>query len=603
MSKRAIKGVRATFRDALREIEARSGPADPEPHLERAGVKPGQWPGAPMGRLPPNCPVVPLGKDGTISYLIDTLGQLTAVDAATWSKKIIIDLFALSPNYPYWAWPRYNAKTLTINGLEADEACACLVNAAARRGLFNPVDRVRGRGGWTDRAGRFIWHSGEHLWTVDGGRLLAAAPGEIDGVFYPRRPPIVTPWEEPVDTDDTPAHQLLADLGSWTLERTALDPVLVLGWLGCAFMGGALPWRPTLFVTGDRGVGKSTLQSVVKGILSDALHATADTTAAGIYQRINQDCLPVAVDELEADADNRKVIAVLKLARLAASGAMMFRGGQDHAGVEFRAMNCFLFGAINPPPLAPQDRSRMAIVNLGRLDKGKTGGSEPRVSEVTGRMLLRQLMQAWPRFRPALDGWRRVLWGAGLDARAQDTYGTLLAVAELLLGPEAMEEAGLPVTDELRIGQAIREATAAERAEQKDNWRGALEHLFGSAIDAWRGGERPMVGAVLEDLRSGELALKFARERLAAAGLGLRDKGQAAPGYALAVPADHPQLAKLYAGTVWGAGVWAPALRQAPPEIVLRFSDSRGLIKIAGQVKRCLFVDLEAYERLCEEGG
>ncbi|WP_163359483.1 hypothetical protein, partial [Escherichia coli] len=81
------------------------------------------------------------------------------------------------------------------------------------------------------------------------------------------------------------------------------------------------------FITGDYGQGKSTLQAIIKEVIGDALHATADTTPAGIYQRVKQDCLPVAVDELEADADNRRAVGVVRLARLAASGGVMYRGG------------------------------------------------------------------------------------------------------------------------------------------------------------------------------------------------------------------------------------------------------------------------------------
>ncbi|WP_163284468.1 hypothetical protein, partial [Enterobacter hormaechei] len=70
-----------------------------------------------------------------------------------WGKKILLDLFAHQPNYLTWAWPRLSApkdgKPSRINGLEVDDACACLLKAASTRGLFAPVDRVRGRGAWT----------------------------------------------------------------------------------------------------------------------------------------------------------------------------------------------------------------------------------------------------------------------------------------------------------------------------------------------------------------------------------------------------------------------------------------------------------------------
>lgn len=607
------KIVKALFGEARAKLARAELPEDPAPNIPRRfdggdEIGAGQWPGAPVDKLPPGCPVVPLGIDGTVAYFIDSKGQVVAVDRGEWNKKTLMQLFALQPNYLTWAWPRLSAKTFAINGLEVDEACACLMKAAAARGLVAIADRVRGRGGWADKAGRFIWHSGDALWQVERGRLVASDPGEHDRVFYPTAANIVTPWPEPVPADESPAQRLLEDLKTWTWDRPRLDPILLLGWIGCAFLGGALPWRPTVFFTGDKGVGKSKLQSVIKAVLGEALHSAADTTAAGIYQRVKQDSLPVAVDELEAEADNRRVMAVVKLARLAASGAMMFRGGAEHKGVEFRACNAFAFSSINPPPLEPQDRSRIAILNLGRLDQKKIRGREIVIdADTCGRMILRGLMDAWPRFDDVLRDTERELYEAGLDTRHQNTYGTLVAVARLMLGDEGIEAAGLSVADNL--GQVLAGATALERAEQSENWRACLEHLFSAQIEAWKGGEKPTIGSVLEDLEhdvSPEAGLgtpeSEARRKLAAAGLGLKYRGEidGCEGFGLAVPPKGQALAKIFAGSKWSGGVWMSALKQAPPDVVLRGAElgSKAVVKINRSPERCVIVDLAAYDRL-----
>lgn len=614
MAAKGIKGVRAAFLDAERDLTARHVKPDPSPETKRAGKGAGAWDGAPVAKLPPLCPVTPLGKDGDNSYFVDTLGQLRTVNVNKWGKKVILDLFAETPNYVTWAWPRFS-KEGNINGVEVDDATSCLLKSASERGLFHPVDRVRGRGAWAVKAtGEFLWHSGETLWKVERGRLVGVPAGaEVDGVFYPRRPPLLDPWQQPVGHDDTPAHELLAAFRCWQWERPKLDPVLLLGWIGCALASGALGWRPALFVTGDRGQGKSTLQAIIKDIIGDALHATADTTPAGIYQRIKQDSLPVAVDELEADADNRRAMGVIKLARLAASGAVMFRGGSEHEGVEFQARNCFFFSSINPPPLGPQDRSRMALLNLRKLDQGGRAPAIAGAIDTFGRQLLRQIMDGWEVFERELENWKDAMRAAGLDGRAQDTYGTLLAMATLLLGHAAIEAAGIPIAADhaAELGEFVALATAAERADQVDNWRSCLEHLLQSAIEAWKGGEKPTIGRVLDALESNEEpeneiggALKWARARLEAAGLGIVPRSKVVPGadgWCLAVPTGpSPQLGKIYGGTVWGAGVWAHALKQGPADIVLR-DWKPGVVKINRVAVRCVLIDLAAFDR--ETGG
>lgn len=615
MVQRGIKGVRAHFTDAQERL-VREMPLDPPSNeVRRVGgmdVQPGRWPGAPVDRLPPNCPVIPLGVDGDHMFFVDTVGQMRSVKQL--DKKTLITLFALTPNFLQWAWPRWSAKTMTINGLEVDEAAACLAKACASRGLFSPQDKVRGRGAWRGANGSLIWHAGDRLFTMDGGRLRQANAGtDIGGVFYPRRPPIVEPWSERVTDDESPAQEIFAKLKTWNFERPLLDPVLILGWIGAAFLGGALDWRPSLFLTGGFGVGKSTLQAIFKTVLEDALLATTDTTQAGIYQRVRQDSLPVSVDELEADEDNRRGKKVIELARIAASGGMMLRGGAEHEGVQFEARNTFVFSAINPPPLGPQDRSRMAIINLGRLPQNIENVVLTGV-EVFGRQILRHLMDKWHDFPRLLQLWKDDLRGAGLDSRGQDTYGTLLALANLMIGDEAMAEAGIPVTERAELGRMIAAATSAERAEQVDNWRRCLEHLLGSTIDAWKGGEKPTIGGVLDAYEmeaptydAGDTPLSAARAKLAAAGLGLVLIEQQAdehgvkppPRPALAIPVSSPQLAKIFAGTIWSQGVWTGALKQAPQAIVLRGADVKP-VKINKVASRCVLVDLRAFDEATE---
>jgi hypothetical protein len=612
MAQRGLKGVRAAFADAaVKHVQAMDRP-DPPPEAERDGVPPGAWDGHPTARLPPGCTVVPLGVQGKTSFFISSTEELLAVQTNEWGKKMLIQLFATTPNYVTWAWPRFSApkagKASVINGVEVDDACACLMRAAAVKGLFDPVGRVRGRGAWVDRLGRLIWHSGEALWTVDNGKLKRSQPGEVDGVFYPRRPEILTPWPEPVDPSDTPAHKIFACLKSWTWERPLIDPVIMLGAIGVMFLSGALPWRPHVAATGDAGVGKSQLNMLLKGAMANVLIDAANTTEAGVRQHMGLDALPVAIDEFEGSEDNRRVNAILELARISASGGRMLRGGQDHKGVEFQARNAFFCSGINLPPMKAQDKSRFAVLNLGKLvipiDKDGRAVAPPAIGEHDGRMILRALMDAWGDFHRAFADWRVTLRGSGLDSRAQDTYGTLFAIAELLLGGDALEDAGLDLTEPRALGEMIAIATAAERADRVDNWRACLEHLLTVPIEAWKGGEKPTVGAVIEQLEAvpPAIELKYARERVAAAGLGLIEESDGVPHgkrrLVLAVPVTSPALARLFERTRWSGGGWSGALKQGrsegDPPIVRK--DAR-IVKINRVPAHCVLVDLQAYDK------
>jgi hypothetical protein len=79
---------------------------------------------------------------------------------------------------------------------------------------------------------------------------------------------------------------------------------------------------------------------------------------------LGKQTLPVFFDELEAEANNDRAQRVIKLARLASSEGVIFKGGSDHRATEFVARSCFYFTSILMPHMLSQDRNRMAILEL-----------------------------------------------------------------------------------------------------------------------------------------------------------------------------------------------------------------------------------------------
>jgi hypothetical protein len=330
------------------------------------------------------------------------------------------------------------------------------LSACNAKGIWSAAEKLRGRGAWLSMSGELLYHAGSRMQL--GGRDLPT--GEFEGHVYPARPAIPRPWSEPVDASSV--QLLMPLLRSWNWDRPDIDPILLLGWIGAAWLGAAAPKRPVAFIMGDKATGKSTLQELLKLLFGDALIQSADTTAAGIYQRIGLDCLPVAIDELEAKADFRRQQAIIDLARAAYSGALMLRGGDRHQGVEFQARSCFLFSSINAPPLAPQDLSRMAILRLKRLpaDHPKLTLDEPSLA-MQGRMILRRMIDQWHRFGQTYDAFKQELAATGMASRAQETFGVLLACADIILHDGWDEERLRTPTADRR-----RRACAMERADE-----------------------------------------------------------------------------------------------------------------------------------------
>lgn len=618
------KAIRAIFEDAKRAVDDSNSIHDPDPNLARDGVLPGRWDGYPGAKWPGadlGCHVRIIGRDasGTV-YLTTSTNDMRAVEKFDHAR--LMDIFAPYSNTIKFLFPAWGKQKVTdphteevtekmvVKRVERDLVVEAIYNEAARRPLFDPNSQHRGRGGWQDSQGNFIWHSGSYLWVSDGKRLERSRPAVHDNFLYTRMPTTIEPWQEPVSQEESPARRILDDLCTWNWQRPYLDPILVLGWLGVALMGGALKARPILFCTGGAGVGKSTLMELLRSVLAGAVTTTVNTTAAGIYQKSKLDSLAFLIDELESKPGSTRAEAVIELMRVAYTGGDISRGGQDHEATTFTARNAFGGFAINVPPLGAQDKTRMAILNLQRLDAMNGIGRAVRLSiETDGRMILRQIMDGWKAFQgDMLQYYWEELAPHGLDSRAIDTFGTLLASAELLVGREALEKVGLPMGEVNRVGEVVAAATRVERSENLDNWHKCLDHLFQSSVEAWRDGVRPTIGSVVEALLTDgkpyphSLNVDEARERLRLVGLGVvaRDKIPG-KGPMIAIPGEGPQLQRIFGDTEFQKGVWFSALKQAPPDVVLRDLGNAQKVKINGNTKHCLLIDLESFERFASK--
>lgn len=624
------KAIQAIYADSELRLEEQKAIEDPSPSEARkfpdpeAGeliIAPGKWKGAPHDTMPPGCPVRILGKKGETVYAVSATGEL--MEITRWDTPTMALLFAPYMNYMYWAWPAYSKEKKDpetgalipprVERLAKDQCVGCLINEAGRRGIFDPAEQRRGRGGWRTDAGQLVWHSGKYLWWTEkdprSGKstLKRVAPGEFEGYFYAQDSSILTPWQSEITLEDTPAHKMLGHLTTWNWQRGWLDPVLYLGWLVTSMMGAALSERPIIFVTGSHGIGKSTLHDYTKAVLGSTMISSANTTAAGIYQKLKYDSRPVMVDEFEAKARGDKEQAIIEIARIAYSGQNLDRGGQNHDGVSFTLRCSFGFSAIIPPPMTVQDRSRMAMLNLRKLTGKEV---EPVIEEEWGRMLLRQVLDGWQDYQLLLERWYRILHKAGFSARARETYGGLLAAAELAVGEVGLLVHGFPAVigtrtlDEEDFIIRLQHATRAEFIAQEEKWETVMDKVLSAPINNWKAGEKPTVGSVLElyELgltgRGGDAAIDIreARHRLALAGLWLFKAGDKTDGYCLAIPRSHDALEPVFRETEYRGGNWYHALKQAPEEIVpARWHDHT--VKMGKLSKYCLLVDMAAYEK------
>lgn len=604
--KKKVAAVTSAGRARLEIAGNRSAIRWPGKGLPFNDIMPGDWKEQGFtedtGCLPEGCPIRPLGYEGENYYFVDSKGQVFNTGDKALGVERVQKLFSRHEDFLCWAWPAYGKDGKKVNGFKAEEVRRDIYAAADVRGPWTPTDMVRGRGAWLSSDGRLVLHCGEYLWM--DGRLEDT--GEVGEHFYVRRPAGIVPWAEPVTAEDNPAAVLFRALRTWNFERGDTDIMMLVGYMGVAMMGAALDWRPSIFMVGEAGTGKSELHKLLKSILGRSMISTTNATEAGLYQIVGHDSLPICIDELEGEDGIEQAQKIIKMARDAASGSVRIRGGADHKGVEFQAKSAFMFSAINPPPIPPASLTRLAILQLQPLKSND--GNVPTLpeAETVGPRLLRRVADLWSDFPRLYDQYRDVLREAGHTSRGQNTFGTFLAAAHMLLGDEGMDECGLPFENLDHWGAELAAEIVPELADSKPTWLECLHHLMTVPIDNYQHGHKQTVGQVIEDLLNDEIEPGEARKRLAGADVGLIEKKKCGEGWGLAIPNQSKIIGKMLADTPFGhkggSGSWSWALRRGP-ENVVRAKIEVGIdknnqpkldnrISVAGTQRRCSFISL-----------
>lgn len=540
------------------------------------------------GEIWPGCPVTALGVHGKTYFYLDWLGQLRAEQKL--DRLTILSLFGGREDLLRDWFPRLSQHQNVI-GFDQGTASAQLMIACTEKGVWNAFEKVRGLGAWPDDAGGVVLHCGDAVLHKGVWR----EPGEIDGYVYPSAPRIPRPLEEFASA--SPGKQLLDLLDTWHWHREDIDGHLLLGMICAAIFGGALDWRPLVWITGDAGTGKSTLQKLLRYVMGGdgALLQSSDPTEAGIRQFLMQSTIPVALDEMEAEANGQKIQAVVKLARQAASGGVILRGGADHKGQEFKARSAFIFSSINVPPLLDQDISRIALLELMPLERGRSAPAiEPRHWLKVGRALRTRVIDGWERLHGTLEGYRAALARAGHSARGCDQFGTLLAMADLALFDD------LPSAERCDMwAKKLSAAAIEEQTDQSADWQRCLNYLFAQQLDLYRSGERYTVGRWILIAAGWNQSDELHKAQRALASVGMRVYGERESAQ-LAIANGHDGLARLFEGTHWHAqgaqkGVWAQAMKRVPT------AQPTPAIKFDGVVSRARRFALRAIPNFSED--
>jgi hypothetical protein len=549
--------------------------------------------------LGPDCPYVPVGKeDGRKNWVICCDGHLTGLGARDLQRAQMVHLCG-GDEWLKKRYPRFR-QGKPVDGFANEKACDEMIAACHVMGPFHPESHRRGAGSWTGADGDLILHRGNLIYAGD----VAMRPTRLGEYVYEPRPALPALPGAKDSVVRTAGEDLLARLDTFLFERGAFDSILVLGWICCAIVGGALKWRPHIWFNGELGTGKSTVQTLLNGVFGRpaGILSVTDATPAGLRQFLRGASIPVGYDEFEATPESVTQDMVIKIIRDASSemGGYTLRGGANHDPSAFPITSCFACSSVLTPQMPSQDRSRFVRIEIMQdVTNTPQRPFSPDRLEAIGAALTRRMMTRFRELRASvIPAFELALRRRGATQRIADLYGAIFGAAAVALHDDVADFRFAEHWLENRHMQAL---LIEELAEQTPEWRRCLDYLITSRIDPRHAesasfgmlieqATAPLLGLVRDGLFSRPIAEAEqivdayhrddndvparAAARLAAFGLkvSLRTPGGSAqPEPVLLIANQHRSLATIFDRTVWrslpnaaGGGGWAQATKRAP---------------------------------------
>lgn len=332
-----------------------------------------------------------------------------------------------------------------------EKAVDVLIRATNRTGQYDPCAEV-GQGTWLDN-GRIVFNSGRDLW-VEGEGVVKLHEFSGEKTYVVGKPCGMPDFENPFSADAPEIWELLDIIQAihWAPEGRKVSVMNMFGWLAIGPICGVLPWRPHLYLSGERGVGKSwIINNIINRIFKDyGENVKADSTESGLRNLLNGRAFPLIFDEAEGETpeDRQRMAKIIRLARHSATpgNSYVAQGVSGGGGQrQYAIASTFLMCSITPQLTASADFTRFGRAHLmGGLSHydfvERIKGPAARLLDKTfsGRFMARMIMRAKDmdavstRMQEGLSTYH-------IEQRLIDVYGTYLAGAWLLLRDDIPE--------------------------------------------------------------------------------------------------------------------------------------------------------------------
>lgn len=461
-----------------------------------------------------------------------------------------VDLLNLMP-LEYWEACFPGSK-----GISWDDAITSLMVQARTRGIFQSQN-IRGAGVWEDDR-RVVVNMGDHL-VVDGERM---GLGDIKSSYFYTlgiKLPGLNP--NPLSAEECSVVREACEKFKWKRPDFGF---LLAGAMVTTRVCGALPIRPHLWLTGEKGSGKTTLfNRLIYPIIGEPLiFAGGNTTEAGIRQEVSANAVPVLFDEFENNGQKSAEIiqSILDLMRLSWSEtrASIIKGSAGGTATSYRARFAAIVTSIRQVSMTDADRSRFATIELAPHDNDAKHWSEldsllSQIDLEFGNRLFARSIRLLPVLLENFKMMKAALSRHSPGQRFGDQYGMLLAGYAILLQDEPMnEEQADIVVKHVKLDEEREESSVGDH-------NNALNQLLttNATVETSSSRWQELIGSLISKVWHDQTLTNHAEALLK---IGIRVEKEYV---AIACP-NHAELEKtVYRGTRW-SNSWGKSISRLP---------------------------------------
>lgn len=260
-------------------------------------------------------------------------------------------------------WGNYYRKD--EGGCAWESAVNDILRRAEDLPIFDP-SCVRKTGAWKEGEAVVI-NTGEYL-IINGKRLeLFERNGQY---IYERGNYLPYATETALETVESKKLIDMLDQIPWGHKS---HKYILSGWMILAAFGGALDWRPNVWLQGRKGSGKSwILEHITRPLITQlyGVKGKGTSSPAGIRQNLENSTKPVELDEMESSnkKNEENIEQILTIFREGSSGgeftAATLHGTSDGEGKSWLVQSMTLFASIGSRLTQSADRSRFSLITI-----------------------------------------------------------------------------------------------------------------------------------------------------------------------------------------------------------------------------------------------